>query len=85
MNNFGKLTTQQTLQSLPVTTNIATQFPQLAEGEKFVKPINVGLPPGITKPTAETPTTTSASFITKYKMPLIIGAIAVGYMLFKKK
>lgn len=41
---------------------------------------NIGLPPGST-----TPGTTSESFISKYKMPLIIGAIAIGYFFLRKK
>jgi hypothetical protein len=46
--------------------------------------LNVGLPAGTT-PTTTTPDQTNESFISRYKMPLIIGAIAIGYMLLKKK
>jgi len=47
---------------------------------------NIGLPPGSTPTGTETtPGTTSESFISKYKMPLIIGAVAIGYFFLKKK
>jgi hypothetical protein len=53
------------------------------------KPLNIGLPPGttpdITKETTTTETTTTESFVSKYKMPLIIGAVAIGYFFLKKK
>jgi len=52
-------------------------------------------PPGttpITTPTGTTPTATpgtrqetNESFISKYKMPLIIGAVAIGYFFLRKK
>lgn len=56
--------------------------------------LNVGLPPGTTPTentttTTTTPTTTtqtSESFISKYKMPLIIGGVGIiAYLMFKKK
>jgi hypothetical protein len=66
-----------------------------AEGELFFTPSDpltttVGLPPGTT-PTGTTPTGTTTTpgttenFLSKYKMPLIIGAVAIGYFLLKKK
>lgn len=66
-----------------------------ADGELFFSPstpitTTIGLPPGTT-PTETTPTGTTTTpgttenFISKYKMPLIIGAVAIGYFLLKKK
>jgi hypothetical protein len=63
-----------------------------ASGELFFTPSDpvttIGLPPGTT-PTGTTPTTTTPgtteNFLSKYKMPLIIGAVAIGYFLLKKK
>lgn len=61
------------------TTQPTTLTPQRGELIPTNDTTTVGLPPGTTT------TATNESFISKYKMPLIIGAIAVGYMLFKKK
>lgn len=55
-----------------------------------VQSLTFGLPPGTT-PTGAKPTTpgttpgTNESFISKYKMPLIIGAVAIGYFFLRKK
>jgi hypothetical protein len=54
------------------------------------QPTNIGLPPGTT-PTTKTTTTsettpgTTDNFLSKYKFPLIIGAVAIGYFLLKRK
>jgi hypothetical protein len=54
-----------------------------------VQSLNFGLPAGTTIPkpnaTMPTDTLTNESFISKYKIPLIIGAIGIGYMFLKKK
>jgi hypothetical protein len=54
-----------------------------------VQNFNIGLPPGTTSPkpnaTIPTDTLTNESFISKYKMPLIIGAVAIGYFFLRKK
>jgi len=76
------------IETMPTTT---TPAPKPSANEQLFsvatqpQVLNVGLPAGTTPTATTTETTTSESFITKYKMPLIIGAIAVGYMLFKKK
>jgi hypothetical protein len=82
------------------TNNSTNQYPTMTEGQTFVKP-TIGLPPGTTPtaftpgseitPTGAKPTTpgttpgTNESFISKYKMPLIIGAVAIGYFFLRKK
>jgi hypothetical protein len=48
--------------------------------------LNIGLPPGTTPTgTTRTGTETMESFISTYKMPLIIGAVAIGYFFLRKK
>lgn len=68
-----------TTQALPMETATGmTSVPITTQ--IHVKPI-IGLPAG----TIKTETTTSENFITKYKMPLIIGAVAIGYFFLRKK
>jgi hypothetical protein len=78
--------------SLTITESIQ----QPRGGEQFFNvssqptELNVGLPAGTT-PTANTTTTTTTatsqtSFLSKYKMPLIIGGVGIiAYLMFKKK
>lgn len=87
LNNGVDVPTLTYIETMPTTTTIAprgTTTEQLFSVATQPQVLNVGLPAGTT-PTATTTTTTNESFVSKYKMPLIIGAIAVGYMLLKKK
>lgn len=91
LNNGVDVPTLTYIETMPTTTTTTaprgTATEQLFSVATQPQVLNVGLPAGTTavKPTAETTTTTNESFVSKYKMPLIIGAIAVGYMLLKKK
>lgn len=73
--------TQPFTTSTMITPLFTSQAPTLTPQRGEIKPIidtTIGLPPGTTNNTNE-------SFISKYKIPLIIGAVGIGYMLLKKK
>lgn len=88
LSNGVDVPTLTYIETMPTTT---TQAPRGTATEQpfsvTTQPttLNVGLPAGTTPTATTTETTTTESFVSKYKMPLIIGAIAVGYMLLKKK
>jgi hypothetical protein len=79
MNNLGKLTAPTTILSMPVVG--------LPAGTTATPLTN--LPPRSVNTLEQTPETTTPgtteNFLSKYKMPLIIGAVAIGYFFLRKK